>query len=307
MMYNEKIKIRYITEKNQEVILPNNYLQCQFNKVAELEKEYNKDVSNFTVYEIIEYYKMLNIFALESLITLNSQLSMYTQWCLQENLVVDNQNHFLEIKIDQLKSCLNKMLFNMTIIDRKTVLEWVDQLPNPKDQFVLLALFEGLKGKDFCELSKLRPEDVKGNVLHLCTGRTIQVSDKLLNIIRDCISEDTYYSISGKGTKKMPLVDKGYIVKDYPNARDDVSEFQIGRKIYNGIKRTLIYFDVNKFMSANTIAESGRLEMIKKRAKELGMSNKDYVYSDCIKEVEDRYDFKMVRSVFWVKYEDYLV
>ena len=305
--YNPELKIQYIKEKSNEVIVPNNYLECQFNKTSKMEEKLNKDLSNFTVYEIVEYYKMLNISSFDTLFVMNSQFSMYTQWCLQKSLVKDNQNHFLEMTLEHLKDCLNKALVNMKIVTKETVLNWVDQLPNPKDQFVLLGLFEGLKGKDFCELSKLRPEDIKGNTATLYTGRDIELSNRLLKIISDCVVEDKYYSITGNGTKVMPLVDKGFVIKDYPNARGDVSDFQLGRKIYNSITRILNYFDVLNFMTANSIAESGKLHMIKERAKELGMSCKDYIYSNYIEEVEKKFNNKIVRSIFWLKYEDYLV
>lgn len=305
--YNPELKIQYIEEKSKEVIISNNYLECQFNKTSKMEEELDKDLSNFTIYEITEYYKMLNISSFDTLFVMNSQFSMYTQWCLQKSLVKDNQNHFLEMTLEHLKDCLNKALVNMKIVTRETILNWTDQLPNPKDQFVLLGLFEGLKGKDFCELSKLRPENIKGNIATLCTGREIKLSDRLLKIISDCIVEDKYYSISGNGTKVMPLVDKGFVIKDYPNARGDVSDFQLGRKIYNSITRILNYFDVLNFMTANSIAESGKLHMIKERAKELSLSCKDYIYSKHIEEVEKKFNSKIVRSIFWLKYEDYLV
>ena len=305
--YNSELKIQYIEEKSKEVIISNNYLECQFNKTCKFEEELNKDLSNFTVYEIVEYYKMLNISSFDTLFVMNSQFSMYTQWCLQKSLVKDNQNHFLEMTLEHLKDCLNKALVNMKIVSRDTILNWVDQLPNPKDQFVLLGLFEGLKGKDFCELSKLRPEDIKGNIATLCTEREIELSDRLLKIISDCVVEDKYYSISGNGTKVMPLIDKGFVIKDYPNARGDVSDFQLGRKIYNSISRILNYFDVCEFMTANSIAESGKLQMIKEKAKELNMTCKDYIYSNYIIEVEKKFNSKIVRSIFWLKYDDYLV
>ena len=305
--YNPELKIQYIEEKSQEVIISSNYLECQFNKTCKMENELDKDLSNFTVYEIVEYYKMLNASSFDTLFVMNSQFSMYTQWCLQKSLVKDNQNHFLEMTLEHLKDCLNKALVDMKIVTREMILNWIDDLPNPKDQFVLLGLFEGLKGKDFCELSKLRPENIKGNVASLCTGREIKLSNRLLKIISDCVVEDKYYSISGNGTKVMPLLDKGFIIKDYPNAKVDVSDFQSGRKIYNSITRILNYFDVGEFMTANSIFESGKIQMIKERAKELGMTCKDYVYSNYIEEVENKYNNKVVRSIFWLKYADYLV
>lgn len=305
-LYNEEIKNQYIEERNREVILPENYLERQFRKCSDTERELDKDISNFTFYEIIEYYKLLNVPSLDSLTVMNSQFSLYTQWCLQNNLVKDNQNHFLEVNIDIMKQCINKALFNMKIISKDTILNWVDQLPNPKDQFVLLGLFEGIKGKDFCELLKLRPGDIHGNKAILCTGREIKISNRLVTIINDCIVETKYYSITGTNAKTMPLIDRGYIIKDYPNARADITEFFAGRKIYNGIMRILNYFDAG-YMTANSVYESGKLDMIKIRSKELGVSTKEYIYSDTIKEVEKKYDFKIVRSTFWLKYEEILV
>ena len=63
---------------------------------------------------------------------------------------------------------------------------------------------------------------------------------------------------------------------------------------------------MKRIMSANTITESGKIYMIKERAKILRKTSKNYIYSDYIKEVEEKYDFRMIRSTFWLKYEEYL-
>lgn len=306
-MYNQELKMRYIKEKKDNSTLPSNYLECQFNKIGKYEEELNKDVHDFTVYEIVEYYKILNVASLEVLAVLNSHLSLYTQWCLQENLVKDNQNHYLEVGLEQLKKCLNKVLIEKKIVSREQVIEWCNQLPNPKDQVVLLGLFEGLKGKDFVDFVNLRPEDVGKNKLKLVDGREVAASKQLISYIKESIAEDKYYSVSGNQTKTMPLVDRGYVLKNYPNVQEGTSSFAKGRIIYNGIARSLKYVGVLSYMSANSIYESGKIWMIKQRAAELNMSAKDYVYSDYIKEVEYQFGCKIVKSVFWLKYEDHLL
>lgn len=307
MMYNENLKKRYIEEKKESATLPSNYLECQFNKVGKYEEELKKDVYDFTVYEIVEYYKILNLSSLEVLAVLNSHLSLYTQWALQENLVKDNQNHFLEIDLEKMKSCLNKVLIERKIVSREQIIEWCEELPNPKDQVVMLGLFEGLKGKDFCDFVNLRPEDVNGNKLTLVDGRTIIVSNELIKYIEDSIAEDKYYSSSGNQIKTMPLINKGYVIKEYPNTKEGTSAFAKGRIIYNGIARSLKYVGALSYMSANSICESGKIWMIKQRAAELGISAKDYVYSVYIREVEHQFGCKIVKSVFWLKYEDHLI
>ena len=304
--YNKELKQRYITEKEKMLSISSNYIDVQLRKVAEIEYELDKDVSNWTLYEIIEYYKILNIFSYESLLCLNSIFSQYTQFCLENNLVKDNQNHFLECTHEVLNGCLNKAILNKRIVDRNTIIKWVEELPNPKDQFILLSLFEFGKSKDFKDIVFAKRSDINGNKMKLY-NRTVIISKKLQNIIEDCITEDFYYSMTGKGIKKMPLTDYGFIVKSYPNQNIDLSDFQKGRNIYISCQRIFDYLGVGQWMTANAISESGKLYMIYERSKELGMTPLEYIYSTYSTEVENQFGFKFIKSVYIKKYNEYLV
>lgn len=303
--YNEEQKKRYIREKENSLAISSNYIDVQFRKSSECEYEFNKDLSNWTVYEIIEYYKILNMTSFESLICLNSILSQYTQFCLENSLVKDNQNHYLECTKEILVGCINKAILDKKVVSRETVLKWIDELPNPKDQFILLSLFEYGKSKDFKDIVNAKPEHIESNKLKL-SDRTVQISNKLEDIINNCILEDTYYSITGKGTKTMPLIDYGYIVKSYPNQNISLSDFQKGRNIYISCQRIFGYLGVGEWMSPNSIAESGKLYMIRERARELNMTPIEYVYSEYIKEVENQFGCSITRSVYVKKYSKYL-
>ena len=305
-MYNEDIKRTYIKKRSKECILPNNYLNRQFDKIDEYEKLLNKDAADMTTDEILSYYKLMNTHSLEMISSLNCQLSQYTQWCINNNLSSNNENNFSKIEIDSMKECLNKDLIHKKIIDRKQIIGWCEILPNPKDQVVLLGLFEGMKSKDFMDFVNLTKEDVNGNVLTLFNGREISVSDELINYIQDSINENTYYSISGNMTKTMSLLDDGHVIKNYPNTKQGTTQFIKGRVIYNSITRSLKYIGVNGLISANDINESGKIHMIKSRSRELNITPMEYLYSNHIKEVEHRFNCRIVRSVFSLKYEDYL-
>ena len=305
--YNVDWKQRYLKEKETMLSIPSNYIDVQFRKASETEYELNKDVSNWTTYEIIEYYKLLNVTSFESLLCLNSIFSQYTQFCLENSLVRDNQNHFLECTKEILSSCLNKAILDKKMVDRKTVLGWVDELPNPKDQFILLSLFEYGKSKDFKDIVYASTADLDEEKCELkLSDRTVKVSERLIEIINDCKLEDTYYSISGKGTKVMPLVDYGYIVKSYPNQNMGLSEFQKGRNIYIACQRMFDYLGVGQWMSPNAVAEAGKLYIIKEKANELNITPMQYLYSDDIQDVECQYGCRIVRSVYAKKYGGYL-
>lgn len=303
--YNEYLKKRYLNEKEKSLTVTSNYIDVQFRKTSEMEYELDKDISNWTVYEIIEYYKLLNVASYDSLICLNSIFSVYTQFCLENNLVKDNQNHYLECTRELLTGCVNKAILDKKIVDRNTVLKWVDELPNPKDQFILLSLFEFGKSKDFKDIVYAKSEDVDNNTLKV-SDRTVNISYKLEEIIDNCYSEDTYYSISGKGVKTMTLVDYGYIIKSYPNQNMNLSEFQKGRNIYIACQRVFDYLGVGEWMSPNAISESGKLYMIKEEAAKLNMSPKDFIYSNYIEKVEKQFGTKIIKSTYIKKYAEHL-
>lgn len=305
MYYNEELKKRYIKEKEKTLGISSNYIDVQFRKAAEFEHELNKDLSNWTVYEIVEFYKILNIATFESLLCLNSSLSQYTQFCLENNLVKDNQNHYLECTADIIKGCVNKAILEKKIIDRETVLKWINELPNPKDQFILLGLFEFGKSKDFQDFVYARKEHLNGNSLQL-SSRTVEITERLVNIIDDCETETKYYSITGENKKVVDLVDYGYIIKSYPNQNMGLGDYQKGRNIYISCQRTFKYLGVGEWMSPNAVVESGKLHMIRERSKELNMSMMNYIYSDHIKEVEMQFGCTISRSVYVKKYAEYL-
>lgn len=303
--YNEELKKRYIKEKKKSLSVNSDYIDVQFRKASEFEYELDKDLSNWTAYEIIEFYKLLNTTSVEALFCLNSTFSLYTQFCLENSLVRDNQNHYLECTSDILYGCVNKAILDKKIVDKETVLKWVDELPNAKDRFILLSLFEYGKSKDFRDIVYAKPGDVGNGTLKL-SDRTVKISKKLEYIIDKCIEEDTYYSISGKGTKTMPLVDHGYIVKSYPNQNMSLSDFQKGRNIYITCQRIFDYLGVGEWMSPNSISESGKLYMIKERMKELNMTAEEYIYGEYLKEIEHQFGCNISRSVYIKKYSEYL-
>lgn len=304
-MYNEKIKNRYIQERHESVTLPLNYLQSHFRRSEKFEIMLETDISNFSVSEILAYYKSLNMVSAESLTCLNTQLKLYTQWCMANGLLKDNQNHFTEIDADMIYDCVNRYLFNCKIVTKEEIYNWLDQLANPQDRFVLLALFEIGKSKNYSEITKMRFSNIQNGEVVLCTGRKVKISDKLYEIAKASNEEQDYYAKNGTG-RTVQLIDSGYIIKTKINAKEYADDYQKGRNLYMSLFHTLDYVGAGKIINPNAIVESGKLHMIKTRAKELGITPKDYIYSAYIKEVENQYNCKMVRSQYVRKYSDFL-
>jgi len=102
------------------------------------------------------------------------------------------------------------------------------------------------------------------------------------------------------------LIERGYVIKDYPSVRAD-NEKQAGRNVYIAFKRIVTAIGSPSFISLNDIYESGKLNMIRKRAKELEMTEQEYILSPHIKEVENQFNCRIIKKRILEDYKDYLV
>ena len=274
-MYNEEVKKRYIVEKESTTLTPKDFLSRYFEKVQEFEMRFNKDVSCFTMYEIVDFYKTLNTASINSLTVLNSHFSLYTDWCLKQNMVPDCQNHFSEITHDILLTCINTMAMKKSIVTRETLYAWLGELLNASDAFIMLALFEGIRGVEFCEIANLKMSDFSGNKVRLCTGRELTVSNKLVEIAKDSNDTLTYYPIVDESERKLKFRDEDLIVKNFCNVKDTNDTYVIGRRIYRRLMRNFAYLGIEDWMKASSLIESGKIDFINRRSQELGMTGKE--------------------------------
>lgn len=308
--YNRELKERFMSEKSKEVMAINYYYSV-FKNTAETEFELGKDLCNWTYYEIMDYYRMLNRDSIYSLALLNSRFVQYTQFCLNNNIVEDGQNHFTEIKRNVLNDCVNKIVFDKKVINRDQVLKWIEQLPNPKDKFVVLGLFEFGKYKNYMDFVNAKPEDVdyKNHTLKL-NNRTVKISVELEEIIQDCLKTDEYISVSSNMIKVMPLVYDGYIIKKYPNADSMTDDYSKGRSVYRSLNRSFKYLGVEKWMSADALKYSGFIYDLNKKANELNMSSVDVLNSEYCEEIYLQHTIQFTpnnKTFITSQYKDYLV
>lgn len=306
-MYNQELKERYRKEKESYTTVSTYYFSSLFKRTEPFEESLNKDISNFTTYEIINMYKTLAIMSLDTIATMNSNLSMYTQWCIQENLVNDYQNHFLEIDRDMMVSFVNKLAMDKKIVSRKQIIEWCQQLPNPSDSFCLLGLFEGIRGGGYLELALAKIEDFHDNTFIAYNGREIKVSSTLIEYAEQSNETLDYQSISKSMVKEVTLSENGRIIKDYPNVRRSESLPVLRRRTQSRLARIFNYIGILEYMNGNDIRMSGIVEMSNNRSKELRVSGKEYIYGIGIEEIKKQYDFKVVPSMFMDKFGEYLV
>lgn len=282
-MYNEQQKMDYLNEIIKESSPNYNTIMTYFNKCSEIETITEKDISCFNLNEIIGYYKQLNTTSSQYLQSLNSQLGAYTGWCQNSGSVPDNQNHFKEVTRKMLEQCINEHLLKRQRITRDELLqELSEQKFNICEDFLLLALFEGICGKRYSEIRSLSLKNFKGNKV-VFENREFEVSNKLIELATE--SAETYYYIDSKASKRnLDPDDKRCFKFPKKTVGDENKEvFFIIRKLQKLKSEYDLYY-----VSSDCLKESGRLDMIKRIMRENNWSAETAIRNR-IKDIEYRY------------------
>lgn len=280
-MYNAERKLQFLKERKSEVELSPN-TEIWFESMEYFEKEYDRDVCEWTSTEIIRYMKYMSTPRIQTLVIFKGSMSIYADWCITNRLVTDNQNHFAELTTETLCQCIDFTKLSTLILSREELLENIRALNNYADQFIFLGLFEGISAQN---LINAGVSDLNGNKLRLHDGRIIIISDELRHIILMAAEETTWIS-----TKKQQR-EYDYIPSDKIIRSIDVKNPQTNMMLLLGgrFRGGLNYMGLPSEISRKDIMESGRLDYIRRIMKEKNLSLDNVLHSDIRNVIETRY------------------
>lgn len=306
-MYNEKQKERFIKSREDYVIIQDNFYINIFNKIEKYENKLGRDLSNFSFFEIETYYKLRNTSSKYALATANSVYANYTTWCLNQGFVTDGQNHYLEFHAKDFDKYLNPVLLDKRVVTRNEILDMIMDIPNPRDQFLILGIFEGLRGKNFMDISTAKMENISEEggryYIYLKSERKIEISKELYYLAKDSRDAEKYYSLSGQQKKVIPMVDDGTIMKRCGNSvlETDDSSARNAKASFNRVKHYL----GNKFLTTTNLMISGRIDYIHRKSEEMGISTNQFM-SDYKDMVSNQFGVSFVKATFERTYKEYL-
>lgn len=275
-MYNEHIKMSCIEEKTNSSTVNKYQLPAMFERCEMFEEQLGKDVSNFTLREAENMFRTLRFKTYDSIRLEAQYLSDYTEWCIAHGYVPDGQNHFAisEFTREMLMSCVSRVYQQNRIVDRETILEWCDMALNVSDKALMLGLFEGIKGKNYCEFVYMRRGDVSlADKVVRVVGRDepVHISEELARFLLHSAEVNEYIPYTEYG-REMEYEESDLVFKNLKNTDDSVSELMKGRRIQRKLNKVLGHIGVSEFITANAIYTSGIIWMAKKEGERLGMS-----------------------------------
>lgn len=302
-MFNENVKNDFIEYVSNTTIAGKDLIKRIFNYAEKHETKYNKDLCNWNLKEILDFYRELNLSSGLTLYNFNSNLKKYTSFCMDKNMVNDLINHYDEIDDELVFSCTN-VAAESRIYSREDILYAIDSyLVNASDKLIILGTFEGLLGNDTKGFCQMTVDCISGNQVTI-GDRTLEVSNELIQLIKESCAESEYLVYKGSDfySKSYKDEDCDYAIKRTKGgvvvSGDNYNRFIYSRMPSIGKKMD----DAYKF-TTKSLENSGRIELMRKLIKETNctideaIANKDIVY---------RYGKIHSKKLFKMKYPNIL-
>lgn len=255
---NDDLKLRFIEEyKINDLNFEQKSGQI-FRSVAKYEEIVGKDCFDFSVDDIIGYYKYKLSSSVTYLQVVNYVLLNYTNWAIKQTLNKDGQNHYVEITREILSSCVDKQITDSLIVTRDELLCELRKFDVARDACFCLAFFEGFKQDEICQL-KIKDIDPATNIAVTCRGRHLKISNELYAYMLKA-NEETEITIITKAEKETNIKLEGNtIIKWSPRRSESTPNY--ARKITKRLSKLFIDTQLN-WLSFPCLKESGRLDYI---------------------------------------------
>ncbi len=305
-MYNRDIKEKFIQIRVETTTHPEEMFRSIFSKCEIFEDKFEKDACLFYKDQILAFYKYLNYSSAQTYRNLNSIMKAYTQFCFENGISTDEQNHYDYIDNDDYNSCVNSKFVDNMLITEEDMEYYLAQLYNARDKFLMLSLYEFGTAKNYSDITGMKVSDIdeENGILHLKT-RNVKVSPKWISIAHETDETLVYYLYNDSILhEKADLIPSEYIFKETTRARrsDDLAK---SKRILHGFRVLRDYLGMPPEIKMKNIVTSGRIALIKRESKKLGMD--PIVYTKKYKkQLDEQFGSFVVYAHFIEAYGEYL-
>ena len=282
LCYKEKviefISNNYDTHDSQMTIF------WQFDRLSEVFKEekITKDITEMNEEEIKDILIKLKFSTITSAINNINTYKRYIDYYNKENNPFYNFDSYSELASEVIAKDKNPRY------TRQEILDMINELNNYTDQALILALFEGIKGKSFSELLTLKTSNlyekdgkyyakVFDSANQDYRPNDVQISEKLYELLHKADSQPTYRTNNEQEIVETPFNESEFIFKKAKKGRQ-------GGNILDRhfITRKFIFFKQffgNENLSADDIVRSGMMYMAYELFKESNKIGKQELLS----------------------------
>ncbi|CAC8239390.1 hypothetical protein V8H04_11980 [Staphylococcus aureus] len=235
--YNQFFKDEFLSTISEE---NRANFRSLFRRSKQLEEQLNKDLYNFTDNEIQILLFSINTAQRNTLVTYLNQARRYCDYAIKTGKKSSNINLYNTFMYSQLDNYLAKHKLKYFSKDNFDI--FLKNVANECDYALYLALFEGLNGNTYSEISNLKIQDVKkaknkpkpNNTYEIelrsinsdqsISTRTLDVSATLIKALERAYMQEDYYLKNGESTSRTShrvILDGDYVFRNVATTKYD--------------------------------------------------------------------------------------
>ena len=159
------------------------------------------DCSNFTEENIQKMYTWFKAKSIYVLLGYNTILKAYTNWMIVNGSA--SLNSYANYDIKKLTPCVPDDA--TSIISREELDYMESRLLNASDRALVECLGEGLAGRSMRDIVDIKKSDINFQTkeLHLQSGKSVILTDKLFNFLLQAFDENVYACYGTTGRKNV--------------------------------------------------------------------------------------------------------
>lgn len=244
------------------------------------ERAFDKDVSEFTDLEAIDYLKSLNSTSRIRLSNVSWLLSRYHQWCYDKGLVQSIVDPFDERTITKaIEDIIPDELVSSKIITEDAFRELVELEPDYVNKFMLICFYYGIKGDDYVEMKNIKMSDLdkENKTVDLITGRKAFVDDYFIEHMQKAYHTENYitYTINKGINHKQTVYKKSeYVVRPTAGIGDEYTDIAVTTTFIQRRMGEIRNNVGNQHFTITNLYFNGLINYIKKKYNEKGISLK---------------------------------
>ena len=268
-MYNEQQKLRFF-----ETITDNSKVKAEaaFKRVEPYEKKIDTDCACFSAQEILACFKQLNTPSINTLRNIRSALSVYADWCKNQNLLPDGINHYKEIGHPNMIDCLSIRKLEEGYLTEDEIFNLATSMENAFEKVAILLAYEGFLDGNYDAAYMVSGTDIDNGILYL--GEKINTLSSLLeSYIYEAEEASVYYRQQANGeVRELKFQDGGGpVFKQLYNAIRDYDTPELRQHFFERMFRRIRDYSGERFITIKKLNESGRINAIKSFMKAEGV------------------------------------
>ena len=296
-MYTNEQEIEdFLAEYGRSRVIIETTTRATLNRAVEFEYKFNRPFYQFTIEEALDMYESVHAISVVTLQNNNLVLKHAARWFAYQ-YKKEVANTYEEMTKDQLATVVDTEKQRSLILSREEVDGIKDNLINKNDQAIVEMLFQGAGGQWLKELTFINRNQVDREhlMIYFKTGKNLPVTDEICDLLMEAFVEDELVSFGS--TTRISRVTGNSLYKVRCNALSDNSDYHSEEDVqrrYRFAQRRLLLIskDLGVRLTASGLQASGLLHNIKLGMEETKLPFKEFVKTERVKWLAQRYDIK---------------